>query len=272
MGNKLHKVKTLINKKAKVTNAFRQIIYDEKIKEIIDKYRIEELTAISPAELFRHFNNYSLNETLTLVTDFMNGSSPLIDYFFLCHFAKALKIRKYFEIGTWVGLSAYNISANTVHDTDIYTLDIPFDHPEIQAFDIPVNLFGHHSKNIPNISHLKGDSINFDFSPYKRKMDMVFVDGNHSLEYVISDSLNALDMLKNDNSVILWHDYLLEGNLNKNVMCGILEAVPENEHKHLFYIFQSNMAIYCRTIDFAPGKIGKWEIPEIKYQVTITPK
>ncbi|MBD3183553.1 class I SAM-dependent methyltransferase, partial [Candidatus Poribacteria bacterium] len=54
---------------------------------------------------------------------------------------------------------------------------------------------------------LYGDSADFDFSPYFGTMDFVLVDGSHSYEYVLSDTDNALKLLKNGKGIILWHDY-----------------------------------------------------------------
>lgn len=272
MGRKLQKIKTLLKNKAKIKNALLRIIYDEKKQQILKKYNKTELNTITPSEFFRHFDNYSLNEPVSLFTDFMNGSSQVIDYLIICHAAKALKIKNYFEIGTWVGISAFNVSVNSPPGTNIYTLDLPFDHPEVKEYNIPVHIFGYHSKSVPNINHLKGDSLKFDFSPYKGKIDMVFVDGSHSMHYVINNSRKALEMLKGDESVILWHDYILGGNLNTEVLCGILEGIPENEHCHLFYLQQSNMAIYCKSLNYTPRKTGMWEMPEYKYQINITLK
>jgi len=38
-------------------------------------------------------------------------------------------------------------------------------------------------------------------------MDMVFVDGAHSYEYVKNDSRIAMKMLRDGKGLIVWHDY-----------------------------------------------------------------
>jgi predicted O-methyltransferase YrrM len=56
------------------------------------------------------------------------------------------------------------------------------------------------------IIQLFGDTARFDFSPYFGKMDMVFIDGAHTYEYLLNDTKIARKLLK-DKGVILWHDY-----------------------------------------------------------------
>jgi len=56
------------------------------------------------------------------------------------------------------------------------------------------------------ITQLSGDSAKFDFSPYARSMDFIFVDGSHAYEYILKDSESALKIAK-PSAVILWHDY-----------------------------------------------------------------
>ena len=38
-------------------------------------------------------------------------------------------------------------------------------------------------------------------------MDFVFVDGSHSYDYVLHDSETALQLLRQGQGVVLWHDY-----------------------------------------------------------------
>jgi hypothetical protein len=56
------------------------------------------------------------------------------------------------------------------------------------------------------ITQLFGDSAAFDYSEYEGRMDLVFVDGGHSYEYALADSIQARKLLA-PHGVILWHDY-----------------------------------------------------------------
>jgi predicted O-methyltransferase YrrM len=56
-----------------------------------------------------------------------------------------------------------------------------------------------------SITQHLGDSAAFDFSPFAGQMDLVFVDGAHTAEYVRSDSLAAFEMLAPGGTVV-WDD------------------------------------------------------------------
>ncbi|MEO5590373.1 MAG: class I SAM-dependent methyltransferase, partial [Gemmatimonadaceae bacterium] len=52
-----------------------------------------------------------------------------------------------------------------------------------------------------------GDSATFNFELFYQKIDLVFIDGSHAYQYVVNDSLHAVQMLRNGSGMILWHDY-----------------------------------------------------------------
>jgi len=270
MPGKLKKIKTLLNRKKDFRNAADHILYEEKVDKILEKYGIKSLPSVGFSELMKLYPTPDSGEPISITSDLMNGSSPINDYYFLCRIARALGVKKYFEIGTWVGLSAYNMAENAGKEVEIFSLDIPFDHPDIKQFNIPKEIFGRFSKKCPNIKHLKADSMKFDFVPYQKQFELVFVDGNHSFDYVKKDSKNALGLLKNDSSVIAWHDYILGGELNRNVLCGILEGIPESGHKHLIYLSQSNMALYSKSFNFKGGKTDEWSLPDTVFEFKIS--
>jgi hypothetical protein len=56
------------------------------------------------------------------------------------------------------------------------------------------------------ITQLFGDSAIFDYSAYEGTMEFVYVDGAHSYEYAMADSLTARGLLA-PGGVIMWHDY-----------------------------------------------------------------
>ena len=64
----------------------------------------------------------------------------------------------------------------------------------------------HGSPVASKIQLLRGDSALFDFTSFHGKIDLFFIDGAHSHEYVKSDTLNALSCC-HPGSVLAWHDY-----------------------------------------------------------------
>lgn len=61
------------------------------------------------------------------------------------------------------------------------------------------------------IRQVYGDSVNFDFSPYHGVMDVVFIDGAHTADYVKNDTEKALKMLRPEGGLMIWHDGPLYG-------------------------------------------------------------
>src|SRR5260370_8200661 len=55
------------------------------------------------------------------------------------------------------------------------------------------------------ITPLFHDSASFHFSPYHEKIDLFFIDGAHSYQYVRSNTLNAMHCCRK-RSVIAFHD------------------------------------------------------------------
>jgi len=131
-----------------------------------------------------------------------------------------LKPKTVFEIGTYNGFTALHFAYNTPDDAKVYTLDLPADfevqdknnysYDDLMVVELSKkNIARRVYKNDPmgkKVVELFGDSEKFDYSPYYGKMDMVFIDGNHSYRFVKSDTENAFKMLSPD-GVIIWHDF-----------------------------------------------------------------
>lgn len=267
MLDKFKKIIKIIKKRKIFSQNINKELYIDKLNNILEKHKLEKLPQIEINDLFSYYNYNPQQNSKIFNVDFTEGISPVIDYYCITNIAKALDIKSYFEIGTWTGISAYNISKALNTQTRIVTLDIPLDHNEVELFGIPIDNFGYYSKNIPNIEHIKCDSMEFNFTDYKKSIDLVFIDGNHSYDYVSNDTKIALELIKDKNSVILWHDYILCGELNKNVFCGILDAIPQEKHKHLYHLYQSNLAIYSESFNFEKKVFDKWHIPKIKFDI-----
>ncbi len=122
-----------------------------------------------------------------------------------------------FEIGTFDGRTTLNLAINSP-ESGIDTLDLPasdsarsvaaLDRHEIKYADKPrsgARYIGTEAER--RINQLYGDSGTFDFSTWYGKVDLVFIDGSHAYPYVINDSLHAIRMLREQNGVIIWHDY-----------------------------------------------------------------
>jgi predicted O-methyltransferase YrrM len=126
-----------------------------------------------------------------------------------------------FEIGTFDGRTTLNMAANAAEGAIVYTLDLPAAAADATAFALELNedIFIRKprsgarfvdSRAPYNIVQLFGDSATFDFSPFRGRVDFMFIDGSHAYEYVRSDTLAALSMVR-EGGTIIWHDYVREG-------------------------------------------------------------
>ena len=89
------------------------------------------------------------------------------------------------------------------------------------------------------IQHLS-DSAKFDYLPFNSKIDLFFIDGAHSYEYVRSDTENALNTIK-PGGIILWHDYT-------NVI-DVTEYLNElSSTKPIYRINHTSIAVYSPTL------------------------
>lgn len=141
------------------------------------------------------------------------------DALYLALLARILAPKAVFEIGTPHGCTALLFALNTPPDTVIYTLDLPpdgscspslfttiVDDAHIAAHACSQYLYQTHPVGRGKVRQLYGDSALFDFTPYREQIDLFFIDGAHSYEYVRSDSMRALECV-HPGGVIVWHDY-----------------------------------------------------------------
>ena len=148
----------------------------------------------------------------------VDGNVSVLELVVLAAAASRTRARAIFEIGTFDGRTAVNLAANAAQDVTVYTLDLPQNGGgttlEADVEDVKYmqpTLSGariRKSEFASRVHRLFGDSATFDFSPYSGRMDVCFVDGAHSYEYVLNDSRRALAM-SHPGTIILWHDYAM---------------------------------------------------------------
>jgi len=177
---------------------------------------------------------------------FLGGGSGPTDYLLLLILAKQFKELDYLEIGTWRGESIRNILEITSCNKAVsITLD-PNDFVESNnsIFETS-NVFLDYNDN--RLLQIYADSSNFDFSSLG-KFDLIFIDGDHSYKSILSDTKNALRLLKDDNSVIVWHDYSYDNDQNvwHSTLKAIKDAIPVEEHKYLYYVENTMSAVYIK--------------------------
>lgn len=234
-------------------------------QQVIKKYNLNKgLKTVDITHLLPDFN-----ETVEPYCSLDGGSTPF-DLALLKGLAKSKTECTYFEIGTWRGESAANIASVAKH---CVTLNLPDE--EMLKMGLDKNYVGMHryfSKDFKNITHIQANSQTFDFGSLNQKFDLIFIDGDHHYESVKNDTANAFKLLKDENSIIVWHDY---GNnpsdIRWDVLRGILDGAPAEKHSNLYRVSNTLCAIYtCRTLK--SEYINPFSNPDKYFSITLKSK
>jgi predicted O-methyltransferase YrrM len=183
----------------------------------------------------------------SIVEGYLDDQQRLV----LAALSRGLDCRTFFEFGTNRGRTSWTLARNNPALV-LYTLDLPpGELPAATAFDLgPADqmLFrdsscGEAFRDTPEgerITQLWGDSATFDFSPYEDTIDLIYIDGAHTYQYVQSDTVNALRMLSSTGTIV-WDDYATAP--------GIYEYVTElapSLDRPVFHVFGTRIAVYSR--------------------------
>jgi SAM-dependent methyltransferase len=117
---------------------------------------------------------------------------------------QALGARRIFEIGTFEGGTTRFLADKAGEGAEVFTLDLP--EAEFAWSWTQTGRKFRGSAVGPRIKQLFGNSLEFDFSPYERSIDLVFVDAAHDYPHGFADSRTALRLVR-PGGVVLWHDF-----------------------------------------------------------------
>ena len=142
------------------------------------------------------------------------GSQSYRGLAFLVELGRFLGARQVFEIGTYNGATAWCLARN-LEAPEVHTLDLPLEQKPVLEFGVSDAgnrvAFERTAYEVLPLSTGRvvqhwGDSATFDFTSWRRSIDLVYVDGAHSHEYVRADSATALDLVS-DSGAVVWDDY-----------------------------------------------------------------
>jgi predicted O-methyltransferase YrrM len=157
-----------------------------------------------------------------------------------------------FEIGTFDGRTTLNLALGSPPRCIVHTLDLPpgvetkFPLAEGERHMVekprPGARYEKHRATYPaavdKIRQWLGDSATFDYSPYRGSCSLVFVDGSHDYDYVMSDSRAAMDMARRG-GIVLWHDYGIWEDVTR-----ALEELAQREGHALRHIAGTSLAYW----------------------------
>lgn len=197
---------------------------------------------------------------------FLDGGSLPTDLALLKGLCKKFDDCRYFEIGTWRGESIANV-AECAHSC--VALDLSAEELRKRGVsEAQIDLLAYFSKDLPNVSHLYGDSMTFDFSKIG-PFDVIFIDGDHHYDYVLNDTQQVFQHLVHDESIVVWHDYAYNPEkVRYEVMAAILDGTPKAFHAHLYQVSNTLSAVFSKTAPPSyPRKIPTF--PNKKFKVKI---
>jgi len=164
--------------------------------------------------------------------DFM--ASPVSQLAVLAYVCCAVNPKRIFEFGTYIGSATRVMAMNT--SASITTLDLDAESRS--------NLFGKEflytsgssflgTLEADRIEQCFGDTRAFDYAPYLGRMDLVFVDANHTYPFVKNDSEWAIKLV-HESGIIVWDDYIFT---DEHPECsGVAEYL--NECSKIFPCYQ----------------------------------
>jgi hypothetical protein len=230
-------------------------------KNVLSKYNCSQLPTVNLLDLFPVFedniNTYSFLPDTSLITDIL----------MLKGFAKKFDRCAYLEIGSFRGES---IAAVSEVAGDCLSITLSGDEMrQMGATDDDVRVHGIFTKGIKNIEYIYHNSLTFDFSKLGRKFDLIFIDGDHSYNGVVQDTRNMFKLLKDDRSIIVWHDYGYDSeNVRHEVLEAILDGTPAEYHQHLYHISNTMCAVFMKG-KFNTSFTGKHAYPNKVFRIDV---
>jgi len=199
---------------------------------------------------------------------FLDGAASPIDMVILRGLARSFKNCHFLEIRTLRGESLANVA--TVAQK-CFSLSLPLVQKEKLGYsDDLIKAHQFYSKNISNVTHIEHDSQTFDFSSLGTKFDLIFIDGDHYDESVRQDTINAFQVLRDESSTIVWHDYAFSpGQIRWSVLAGILDGTMKTKRNKIFHVSNSQCAIFSNR-DFSSLSPTQPEIPSICFSIKIS--
>ena len=207
-------------------------------KSVVKKHGFENgLPVIDLLDLFPNFQS-----SITSYS-FLDGTSHTIDLFLLKELARQIPDCNYLEIGSWRGESLMNVVPEC---KSAVAISLSKDEMRSMGFNERViEMDGFFLQQFPQLKRIGHNSQTFDFASLNQTFDLIFVDGDHTYQGVKADTANVFKLLKDENSIIVWHDC---GNnyedMRADVIAGILDGAPADKRNSIYRVSNTLCGIY----------------------------
>lgn len=198
------------------------------------------IKSISIKDIFEDFN-----ESIESYTNLADTSLP-IDIALIKSIVKSKKNVDYLEIGSFRGESLVNVIPYTnstysisLGKEELYSICKNHDFVDVESILL--------DKTYNNFTKIDHNSQTFDFESLNKKFDVIFVDGDHSEKGVYIDTKNVFKLLKDEESVIVWHDFgHSPTDFRYDVIAGALKGMPKEEWKNIYRVRNTLCGIYSK--------------------------
>jgi len=179
------------------------------------------------------------------------GSTSTIESILLIKLMRIVDASYIFEFGTYKGLTTRllleNLPDKNITSERVFTLDlddlegVKFQGTDINLANEVLNYKRKYltSKSKHLVKQIFEDCLTFDERQYLNKFQFIFVDGNHEIDYVKSDTEKSFKMLSNSPSCIVWHDY---GNPEFPELTAYIQNLATT--KQIYHIEDTMIAFY----------------------------
>jgi len=179
-------------------DAYYEAVAERERKAAIIRNTEFTLPSRTLAELFPGVESQLVTAPVSQIYRARDMVVPLAELLTLAAICRHLQPRRVFEIGTYTGSSTLVMAINLAAQAEIFTLDLE-----------PSELVGsiyRGTSHASKIRELYGNSLEFDYEPFRGSVDLVLVDANHAYDFVKADTEKAFALLR-PGGVIIWDDY-----------------------------------------------------------------
>lgn len=197
------KILNKINYLVKLKN-YNQNLFEKEQNDIFSSWGLDRYEGI------KNLHKIKLNTPLIAKNREMSSEHEII--FSSISIKKKKEIIDILEIGTFDGFNAFLLS-NLFPDSKIDTIDLPTTDKDFRDFYNRKNDF---KEFVSSRNQLLSKKININFIPinslnllnYKKKYDLIWVDGAHGYPVACIDIINSLNIVNNDGLILCDDIYL----------------------------------------------------------------